>query len=65
MEQTKPVVVSSEGQVDYSSSVSMFVGSVIIRKHDTSYQTLTGRFYKCQFQWGRHWKIKNERVWRS
>lgn len=43
----------------------MFVGSVIVKKHDMSYQTLTGRFYKSQFDWGRHWKIKNERAWRQ
>jgi hypothetical protein len=61
----KPTVVSSEGWVDHSSSVSMFVGSVIVKKHDMSYQTLTGRFYKSQFDWGRHWKIKNERAWRQ
>ena len=60
----RPKVVSAYGHVDKSNSVSKFIGSVILKRHDGTYETLTGDFFKSEFEWGNKWPDKNERAWR-
>lgn len=59
----KPKVVSSSGQLVKNRSVTTWVGSVIVKNDDGTYQTLTGEFYKSQFQWGAHWGERRDRSW--
>lgn len=59
----KPRVVSSSGRLVKTESVTKWVGSVIIKNGDGTYSTLTGEFFKNQFQWGPHWGAKGDRSW--